>query len=61
MKVVRVPHGSRITSLILKLQRISELLASKIQFGLRGGLGMTYNRMMVYRRDTISPTLIVAP
>ena len=58
MKVVRVPRGSRITSLILKLQqisellaskihtaherftanpRISELLASKIQFGLRGG------------------------
>ena len=83
MKVVRVPRGSRITSLILKLQRISELLASKIhtaheqftanprisellasskiQFGLREGLGMTYNRMMGYRRDTISPTLIVVP
>ena len=61
MKVVRVPRGSRITSLILKLLRISKLLASKIQFGLRGGLGMTYNRMMGYRRDTISPTLIVVP
>ena len=62
MRVVRVPRGSRITSLILKLQRISELLASsKIQFGLREGLGMTYNRMMGYRRDTISPTLIVVP
>ena len=41
MRVVRVPRGSRITSLIVKLQRISELLASsKIQFGLREGLGM---------------------
>ena len=37
MRVIRVPRGSRITSLILKLLRIRELLASsKIQFGLSG-------------------------